>query len=290
MKEDQPVCTLNGEPLTEEQKKEDEDYNDENDDEFWGYKRADNCCKCMKKGPDQKCIDDCQMIVNGRARLTSSEVGYYLDFGFDKNGLPKGCPGFDDFFKDYRKTAQKEEAQIELLKVGKIGVDGLVNCGKQESIKDEKTKNPIWKTVELFAQKESLSIWHNEFLKAYGKMMVNGNSNKSLKKQVMPMAHGCKCFQNRLDFWSTGKKENNESLKVGRTYTVASAKACLDKCIEQDGCNEFLFKEKPKKCEMYSKLIHSPNTIQRNGSRFVVYGNMVNCNDNEIAKICKVFM
>ena len=123
-----PTCTQdgtpNGTPLTEEEKDVEEDYNDENDDEFWGRARADECCKCMKKGPSQKCIEDCQMPVNSRARLTSSEVGYYLDFGFDENGLPMGCPEFDREFKDYRpgqkRDASKRKNQKKLLELGKI--------------------------------------------------------------------------------------------------------------------------------------------------------------------------
>ena len=79
-------------------------------------------------------------------------------------------------------------------------------------------------------------------------------------------------------------------MKVGKTYPVSSAKECFDKCKEQEGCNEFLFKEKPQKCEMYSKLIKSPSTIQKNGSRFVVHGTMENCDDDHIEKFCKVFM
>ena len=123
-----PTCTQdgtpNGKPLTDKEKRAEEDYNDDNDDEFWGRARAEKCCACKKKGPDQKCIDDCQMPVNSRARFTSSEVGYYFNFWFDKNGLPKGCPEFDAQFKYNRpgedKDASKPEVQEALLKVGKI--------------------------------------------------------------------------------------------------------------------------------------------------------------------------
>ena len=302
-----PTCTQDGKPdgipLTEDEKDKEEDYNDGNDDEFWGRNRADKCCTCMNDGQD--CIGDwqqdpmaCQKPVNGRARLTSSEVGYYLDFGFDKNGLPKGCPEFDKEFKDYRPGAKKDASipdnQLELLKLGKIDKDGLVNCEKQTKIKDETNKDPIWKTAELFAKKESLSLWHTEFLDSYEKMMTNGNKNLRKQSDIMPMAHGCECFKNGYNILSSGKSKNGNSLRKGKQLSkIKSAKECFDKCKTKDGCEEFLYKEHFQKCELFSELVKNEDTIQTNAHRFIVHGEMKNCRewtDEDFEKTCKVFM
>ena len=107
----------------ETERKDEEDYNDDND-EFWGYKGAERCCKlkaegkdcskkgectytvkhCTKSGSCTKTEHECQKQTNGRARLTSSEIGFYLDFDFSEDGIPTGCPEFDEFFDEKREN------------------------------------------------------------------------------------------------------------------------------------------------------------------------------------------
>ena len=168
----------------------------------------------------------------------------------------------------------------------------MVNCEKQTKIKDEITSEPIWKTAEFFAQKDSLAKWHTEFLNSYGKMMTNGNNG--LVQQSMPMAHGCECFIGDYNILSNGKvDENGNKLTLKRAKNVKSAKDCFDKCKEQKGCNEFLYKEHFQQCDLFSKLIKNKDTIQTGAHRFIVYGSMDKCKgwtDADFEQSCKVFM
>jgi hypothetical protein len=48
---------------------------------------------CGAKGT---CPDFCgNYPIQNRIRHLSTDVGYYLKFDFDSNGLPKGCSGFN---------------------------------------------------------------------------------------------------------------------------------------------------------------------------------------------------
>ena len=284
---------------------DDEDFQLKDKEEFWHKEDWETCCKAKANGENP---EGCERSTNGRARLTSSEVGYYLDFKFDSTtGLPYGCGIFDDFEPFQRLDPNREEDQEELSKIGQVGnvvrpedfktlkklsgVDGVARsmCKKQKKIKDEKNGKPIWKTVEMFAENGKLEVWHKEFLKAYHKMSINNNANL-VKTEGFFMAHGCKCFQNQVDFWGEAKKNT----KVGRTKKVDSPMECLAKCEQESGCNEFLFNPGNRKCEMYrelkmeSKEGRDSAMMKNSASRFMVHGKMDQCTE-ETLKDCKAF-
>ena len=215
-----------GEPI-------DEDYQRKNfKEEFWQPDEWVECCNAKDKGLETPA--GCDRSSNSRARLTSSEVGYFLDFKFDpETGFPYGCDIFDDF-KEFQ-TLDPSENQEELAKISQIGnvvrpedykvlknLDDGVNrskCRKQSKIKDEKNGRSIWKTVEMFARKEKLDVWHKEFLEAYQIIATNNNENL-VQNEDFFMAHGCQCFTIKLNFGVKQRAslvielENQKALKV----------------------------------------------------------------------------
>ena len=118
-----PTCIENGEV----EEDEDDQDTDENTQNQWSDAK---CCQEMKKGcPDQElCKDKCIRLVSNRARFTSSEIGYYYNFKFDKKGLPKGC----EIFK-----GKKDEAWYREKRSIMEGVENTHGCQKQKA-RDEK--------------------------------------------------------------------------------------------------------------------------------------------------------
>ena len=51
--------------------------------------------KNMKKLMPDNIFDMCTLDVKDRKRFLSSEVGYYFDFTFDQDGMPRGCEAFE---------------------------------------------------------------------------------------------------------------------------------------------------------------------------------------------------
>ena len=267
--------------------KDDEDYTDSNKEEFWSTEKWEECCQAKSESCAQNgtCPEGCEKSVNGRprARLTSSEVGYYLDFRFNQStGLPYGCPILDREFKGLDPALELD--QTILQRKGKLGTS---DCALQNSIFDETNDKPIWTTVEEFAKKNNLGLWHREFLDAYETMSCN-NNGALVRNNHFFMAHGCQCFQNQMDFWSSGRGP-----KVGPTKTVSNPVECLNLCQEHQGCREFLFNEEDGTCKMYEyfdKVTKNPSKIKKGASKFMVYGNLAHCQDDHIQKYCKAFL
>ena len=294
-----PTCDAK---INDDGNPDDEDFGlSKNKEEFWDKEDWKKCCEGKSNGENPL---GCDRSTNGRARLTSSEVGYYFDFKFNNaTGLPYGCDIFDKAFQGL--DPNREEDQEELSKIGHVGnivrsedfktLNKLQDegtrsiCKKQNRIRDETNGKPIWKTVEMFAKNGKLEVWHKEFLKAYHKMSTNNNENL-VKNDGFFMAHGCKCFQNQVDFFGEAKRNT----KIGSTKRVDNPMECLDKCEQESECNEFLFNPKNRKCEMYKELNLESNegrvsTIKKNQlSRFMVHGKIDQCSEESL-KYCKAF-
>ena len=145
-------------------------------------------------------------------------------------------------------------------------------CGLQKSIRDEQNDNPIYKTVEYYAEKDRLGRWHADFLDSY-KIMAS-NKNTDLTQNEFTYGHACSCFQPFLDFGNKVEIDKNEQL--------SSAPDCQARCGEYDECVGFIYDEKNTRCKIYSEL-SGPQI----SSRFTIYGTK-ECSRNAM-RSCTIF-
>ena len=114
---------------------------------------------CEANGELDKANNRC--VRSGKTRFLSSEVGYHLKFDFGANGLPRGCPAFDDPTKDMKWYTENHG-------IAKPGTHG---CPLQDH--PDENGEPIHKAVELYANDGD--VWIKDFVLAYDKMQQNGN-------------------------------------------------------------------------------------------------------------------
>ena len=96
---------------------------------------------------------------SNHSRMLTAEMGYYRKFHYDANGIPRGCPTFDD--KDAKYLSKKSGL-------------GPNTCEIQDEFLDE-FDVPISDAVKLYA--ENGTRWMKDFVDAYTKMYQNGWPN-----------------------------------------------------------------------------------------------------------------
>ena len=161
---------------------------------------------------------------------------------------------------------------------------GHNNCSRQISIKDETNDEPIYKTVEFFAEKDNLQQWQDEFLDAYKIMASNNNENLVTSKHAEfimspdSKIHGC--LQTFVDIDKKKSKKfkitTPKKIKPRNPLQGLDAVDCQKACLKTKDCNHFLFDEVEETCRMYKEIVD-----RQTGSRFNVYGTRDECLKSE---------
>ena len=144
---------------------------------------------------------------------------------------------------------------------------GHNNCSRQISIKDETNEEPIYKTVEFFAEKDNLQQWQDEFLDAYKIMASNKNQNLVTSKHAEFMSPDSKihgCLQTFVDI---DMKKSKKFKIMTPNPKPKNPLDCQKACFNTKDCNHFLFDEVEETCRMYKEIVD-----RQTGSRFNVYG------------------
>ena len=130
------------------------------DKEFW-KDDYDPCCK------GQKSLQDCERWVQNRIRHISTDVGLYLGWDIDENGLPKGCKAF------LNKKTKQPLTEEEFRNSDYLGING---CEKQSF--PTETGQSLYQLVEHFADNQE--DWIDTFFQAFDKLQTTGSNLNEL--------------------------------------------------------------------------------------------------------------
>ena len=121
----------------------------------------DYCCKERERNcqSNNSCDEDCTLQTDNKERYLGPDMGFYFKWQINGQGLPRGCPGFED-------RRGRGMSDRDFRKKGMV----IPDCPKQDA--DDGTGQELWKTVEEFA--DSQETWIKEFVAAFEKMQSNG--------------------------------------------------------------------------------------------------------------------
>ena len=163
-------------------------------------------------------------------RMTSPDVGFYLKWDVDKNGLPQGCGVFGE-----RNT---EEA------FRKVGFMGNSDCPKQD-IKDGKRK-PLWKRVEIYADNQEK--WIKDFGISFLQMQTNGyNVTNDLVGGPDQFWRFPCCIKTMTTFSGSGN--------IKRLSNIKTVLECHAACQDLEACIEYGYNQKYQACFLFDKVI-----------------------------------
>ena len=130
------------------------------DKEFW-KKDYDACCE------GQKSKKECERWVQNRIRHISTDVGLYLKWDIDENGLPTGCKAFKN------KKTKQPFTEKEFRNSDYLGFNG---CEKQSFLTEN--GQPLYELVEHFAANQE--SWIETFFNAFDKLQLTGSRPNEL--------------------------------------------------------------------------------------------------------------
>ena len=151
------------------------------DREFW-KDDYDPCCE------GQKSMKDCERWVQNRIRHISTDVGLYLGWDIDENGLPTGCKAF------LNNKTKKPLTEVEFRNSDYLGING---CEKQSF--PTEIGQPLYQLVEHFAANQE--DWIDTFFQAFDKLQTTGSYLNELTQgptefwNLDQAIKKCKCFK-----------------------------------------------------------------------------------------------
>ena len=222
------------------------------------------CCHQMQNGLEVH--PDCQQDVQGRLRMSTSELGYVFDIGHNENGLPTGCSNFEG--KSERNFFNSQDLGPADCQTTKIKDKGF---NKKQLVSD---------VAKTYANDNQ--AWLKDLIPSYAKMISNGYKKKDLKKnKVHFWTHTC-CFHTGIIFGS-------KNVKILTNDTLKTALECQKLCKGEEKCNHFSFDEDAKECKLFQEIkidgVYKKTSYTfrhwQNG-KFIVSGPKVCPNDSNI--------
>jgi len=146
----------------------------------------------------------CEMwlFISGRDEIAlNSEIGLYLDFEVDPNGIIYGCPGLEIF--NTTMSDPNVKRTIWSGDNGGWGTKAQPECKKQ-MLQEPPGSEPLYKIMEDFAQNQDHFI--RDFVLAMEKMLSNGYQNLALAPDHWT---GIECVRPKYEYngYSCFKKE-----------------------------------------------------------------------------------
>ena len=160
--------------------------------------------------------------------MTSPDVGFYLKWDVDANGLPQGCGVFGD-----RNTERSFRKARNM---------GISDCPKQD-ITDGKNQ-PLWKRVEMYADNQE--NWIRYFSKSFMQMQTNGYDNELVRGPNQFWRSPC-CIKTMTYF--------NQFSNFKRLKNVKTVLECHAACQESEACIEYGYKADDRKCYLFDKAV-----------------------------------
>lgn len=163
---------------------------------------------CPHWNPDSQEMDTCdeselkwKFVMGLDETALPCEMGLYVDFQVDPNGIPSGCPGFENFnMEKWGGIRDTDAGGLKNYHYTWTRIDGKVaepKCPFQKLAEPTGSK-PLHQIVEEFA--DNATIWLETFIPTFEKMLANGYSEDEM--QAAPLTDGSfvKCpFQDSGD-------------------------------------------------------------------------------------------
>ncbi len=130
----------------------------------WEWCCAEKASRCYETGT---CPPACTRQAQGRLRETSADIGFYLKWQIDDQGLPYGCGIFDNIQGGHSKETFSNTVKI-----------GNTDCPLQDLLERGDKGKPLWQRVEAYADDQEL--WLKDFSNSLFKMQTNGYKKTEL--------------------------------------------------------------------------------------------------------------
>jgi len=155
---------------------------------------------CMADNPNCTEAEEVWRFVSGADEtMLSSDMGLYLDFDTDQNGIPFGCEGFEDF--NMEKWGRTSTGALENKRFTWTRVNGMKaepKCGLNKMPGKGPGTMAMHEIVEEYADNQDK--WLADFIPALEKVLSNGYSDTALTQAPSSGMNDVDCaIQNPYD-------------------------------------------------------------------------------------------
>ena len=124
----------------------------------------------------------------------------YVDFQVDANGIPSGCPGFEDFNMEKWGGINTDSGGLKNYQYTWTRIDGKKAEPKWpfQKLEEPTGSTPLHQIVEDFA--DNATLWLETFIPTFEKMLANGYSESEMQTATATDGSFVKCpFQDSGD-------------------------------------------------------------------------------------------
>ncbi len=190
------------------------------------------CCAEKAAGcfANSTCPSLCTRNIVSRTRMTSPEVGFYIKWKIDDDGMPFGC---DCFEQD---------------SIGEKQSLGVCNCPKQDL--SDGFNMPLWQRVEDYADHQEK--WLEDLSHSFLHMQTNGYDPKELRDGPEDFWRFDCCIGVLANFDDTGA--------IKKFFGIKSALNCQAKCQAEESCVEFGYDSQRFRCFLFDNVVTRKST------------------------------